>query len=182
MKTLTALSLAAVVAAGGVALAGNTKPSANQPTSTKQTNATANAFDTINAAGNCKTFIAAVKAAGLNETFQGKEPYTVFVPTDEAWAKLPPGTVETLLKPENKEHLANILKFHVLPGTITARDIARMQESSQTLLGQSFSVEFRDNKVWIGTAPKLMAAIGKSDVYTTNGVVHYIDGVMMPRQ
>jgi uncharacterized surface protein with fasciclin (FAS1) repeats len=182
MKNWTAVSLIAVVAAAGVAIAGNNSPSANKPTTTNPTNASANVFDTAVASGNCKTFASAVKAAGLVETFKAAGPYTVFVPTDEAWAKLPPGTVETFLKPENKERLASILKFHVLQGQIAARDISRMKESSQTLLGQSFSIENRDGKVWIGTDVKLMASITKSDVYATNGVVHYIDAVMLPRQ
>lgn len=182
MKNWTAVSLVALVAAAGIAVAGNTTPAANKPATTTPNKATANIFDTAFASGNCKTFASAVKAAGLTETFQGPGPYTVFVPTDEAWAKLPPGTVEAFLKAENKERLASILKFHVLPGQIVARDLARMQESSQTLLGQSFTIDNHDGKTWVGTDIKLMASITKSDVYATNGVIHYIDAVMLPRQ
>lgn len=182
MKTWTAASLVALVAAAGVALAGNTTPTANKPTTANTNKATANLFDTAVASGNCKTFAAAVKAAGLESTFKGEGPYTVFVPTDEAWAKLPAGTVEAFLKAENKERLASILQFHILPGQIAARDLGRMQESSQTLLGQSFTIDNHDNKTWVGTDMKLMAAITKSDVYATNGVIHYIDAVMLPRQ
>ncbi|MBL8745297.1 MAG: fasciclin domain-containing protein [Phycisphaerae bacterium] len=182
MKTWTAVSLVALVAAAGVALAGNTTPTANKPANTNSTKATANVLDTAIASGNCKTFAAAVKAAGLESTFKGEGPYTVFVPTDEAWAKLPAGTVEAFLKPENRERLASILQFHVLPGHITARDLGRMQESSQTLLGQSFNIENRENKIWVGTDIKLMASITQPDVPATNGVIHYIDAVMLPRQ
>lgn len=182
MKTLTIVSLVALVAAAGVAVAGNNSPNANKPAATNPTKATANVFETAVASGNCKTFASAVKAAGLTETFSGPGPYTVFVPTDEAWAKLPAGTVEAFLKAENKERLVSILKFHVLPGQIVARDLGRMQESSQTLLGQSFSIDNRDNKTWVGTDIKLMASITKSDVFATNGVIHYIDAVMLPRQ
>lgn len=192
MSKWSTVSLAVLIAAAGVALAGNNKsdknsrntPNNNQTGANSLTTPAANSdlFDAFVNAGNCKTFVAAIKAAGLEQTFRSKEIYTVFAPTDEAFGKLPPGTVELLLKPENKEHLANILKFHVLPGKINFRDVSRMQESSQTLLGQTFGIENRDGKVWVGTNQKLMGAIVKQDFPATNGVVHFIDAVMMPRQ
>lgn len=181
MKKWTTVSLVALVAAAGVALAGG-NPTANKPASTNNAKSTTNVFQTALASGNCKTFAAAVKAAGLESEFSAEGPFTLFVPTDEAWAKLPPGTVEEFLKPANKERLASILKFHVLPGQIAARDLGRMKESSQTLLGQSFTIENRDQKIWIGTDIKLMASITQPDVYASNGIVHYIDAVMLPRQ
>lgn len=182
MKKWTIVSLVAVVAAAGIAVAGGGTPTANKPATTTPAKSNTNVFETAIASGNCKTFAAAVKAAGFEKTFSGEGPFTLFVPTDEAWAKLPPGTVEEFLKPENKERLTNILQFHVLPGQIVARDLGRMRESSQTLLGQSFAIENRDGKVWVGTNPKLMAAITQADTFANNGVVHFIDAVILPRQ
>lgn len=190
MKTWTALTAAAIVAAAGIALAGN--PSSNKPSNpnTPSSNwgaqspqqATKNLTDTIFAAPNFKTFSKALKQTNLVNTFNQQGSFTIFVPSDEAWAKLPPGTVEELLKPQNQDKLANIIKYHALPNQVRFRDLSRMRESSQTLLGQTFSIRNQDGTVQIGSDPRLMATIVQSDVYCTNGVIHVINGVMMPRE
>ena len=124
-------------------------------------------------AGSFKTLVAAVKAAGLVETLQGKGPFTVFAPTDEAFAKLPPGTVEDLLKPENKEKLVAILTYHVGPGKVMAADVKTMV--AKTVNGKELSITVGDGKVMVNTAKVI-----KTDVAASNGVIHVIDTVLIP--
>ena len=124
-------------------------------------------------AGSFKTLVAAVKAAGLVETLQGKGPFTVFAPTDEAFAKLPPGTVEDLLKPENKEKLVAILTYHVVPGKVMAADVKTMM--AKTVNGKELSITVGDGKVMVNTAKVI-----KTDVAASNGVIHVIDTVLIP--
>ena len=125
-------------------------------------------------AGQFKTLLAAAKAAGLVDALVGKGPLTVFAPTDDAFAKLPEGTVATLLKPENKEKLANILKYHVVAGRVYSEDVVKL-DSAKTLLGQKVSVKtgrgVRINK------SKVVAA----DIDASNGVIHVIDAVLLPK-
>ena len=125
-------------------------------------------------AGSFKTLVAAVKAAGLVETLQGKGPFTVFAPTDEAFAKLPAGTVESLLKPENKEKLVSILTYHVVPGKVMAADVKTMK--AKTLNGQELSIKVEDGKVTVDNAK-----VVKTDVAAKNGVIHVIDTVVLPK-
>ncbi len=125
-------------------------------------------------AGNFKTLVAAVKAAGLVETLQGTGPFTVFAPTDEAFAKLPKGTLDDLLKPENKAKLAGILTYHVLSGKVMAADVKTMK--AKTVNGQTLDVVAEDGKVTVNKA-KVSAA----DVVASNGVIHAIDTVLMPK-
>ncbi|MBC7835040.1 MAG: fasciclin domain-containing protein [Phycisphaerales bacterium] len=125
-------------------------------------------------AGKFKTLAAALKAAGLDDDLMGKGPFTVFAPTDEAFAKLPKGTVETLLKPENKAMLESILKQHVVAGEAMAKDVVTMP-SWTTLSGQRIDVTSKGGKVMIDNATVVMA-----DVECSNGVVHAIDTVLMP--
>ncbi len=135
---------------------------------------------TLTAAGNYKTLIVALNASGLNETLKGKGPFTLFAPTDEAFKKLPAGTVDGWLKPENKQTLANILKLHVIAGTeLTTGEIAKMQETSATLAGQALQVTTKDGKSQIGNT-KAMASFVKGNLHATNCVVHPIDTVLMP--
>jgi uncharacterized surface protein with fasciclin (FAS1) repeats len=124
-------------------------------------------------AENFKTLIAAVKAAGLVETLQGKGPFTVFAPTDEAFAKLPAGTVEDLLKPENKEKLVAILKYHVVPGKVLAADVKTME--AKTAQGQSVKLRVSDAGVTVDNAKVI-----KTDLLAENGVIHVIDRVILP--
>ena len=124
-------------------------------------------------AGQFKTLVAAVKAADLVDTLNGAGPFTVFAPTDEAFAKLPAGTVEGLLKPENKEKLKALLTYHVIPGKIMAADAKTM--NTKTANGKEVAVKVAGGKVTVGGAN-----VVKADVAASNGVIHVIDGVLMP--
>ena len=124
-------------------------------------------------AGSFNTLVAAVKAAGLVETLQGTGPFTVFAPTDEAFAKLPKGTVEDLLKPENKEKLVAILTYHVLPGKVTAAQVKTMK--AKTVNGKELNLRVADGKVSVDNA-----SVVKADVMAKNGVIHVIDHVVLP--
>ena len=124
-------------------------------------------------AGSFNTLVAAVKAAGLVETLQGNGPFTVFAPTDEAFAKLPKGTVENLLKPENKDKLIAILTYHVVAGKVMAADVKAMK--AKTVNGQSLDVKVADSGVTVDNAKVI-----KTDVAASNGVIHVIDTVVLP--
>lgn len=124
-------------------------------------------------AGQFKTLVAAVKAAGLVDTLNGAGPFTVFAPTDEAFAKLPAGTVEDLLKPENKEKLKGVLTYHVVPGKIMAADVKT--SNVKTVNGKEVAVKADGGGVTIGSAK-----VVKADVAASNGVIHVIDSVLLP--
>lgn len=129
--------------------------------------------DTAVAAGSFKTLVAAVKAADLVETLKGKGPFTVFAPTDEAFAKLPEGTLKDLLKPENKEKLQAILTYHVVAGDVRAADVVKLTEA-ETVQGQKVKIDTKDG-VKINKSKVL-----KTDIICTNGVIHVIDTVLLP--
>lgn len=124
-------------------------------------------------ADNFKTLVAAVKAAGLVETLQGEGPFTVFAPNDAAFAKLPAGTVESLLKPENRDKLVAILKYHVVPGRVLAADVKTME--AKTAQGQSVKLKVSDAGVTVDSAKVI-----KTDLLADNGVIHVIDSVILP--
>jgi len=130
--------------------------------------------DTAVSAGSFKTLTAALDAAGLVGTLKGKGPFTVFAPTDEAFAKLPEGTVKSLLKPENKQKLTAILTYHVVAGNVKAADVIKLS-SAKTLNGQSVTVKVVGGKVLINGA-----TVVKADIAATNGTIHVIDTVLMP--
>ena len=130
--------------------------------------------DTAVKAGSFNTLVAAVKAAGLVETLKGAGPFTVFAPTDEAFAKLPKGTVEDLLKPENKAKLTSILTYHVVPGKIMSKDIAGKALKAKSVQGAEISVDATKG-VMVDTAKVVTA-----DIETSNGVIHVIDTVIIP--
>jgi uncharacterized surface protein with fasciclin (FAS1) repeats len=132
--------------------------------------------ETAVGAGIFNTLVAAVKAAGLVETLQGEGPFTVFAPTDEAFAKLPKGTVENLLKPENKDMLVKILTYHVVSGKVLAADVVKLK-SAKTVQGQSVSIKVKKGKVMLNKTTNVI----KTDIMTTNGVIHVIDSVLMPK-
>lgn len=138
-------------------------------------------------AKNLTTLVAAVKAAGLVDTLSGTGPFTVFAPTNDAFAKLPKGTVDTLLKPENKAKLTQILTYHVVPGTYTASQLtaaAKKDGGSSTLTtvqGEKLTVKLSEGKVWAVDAKGGKAAVTTADVGQSNGVVHVIDSVLMPK-
>ncbi len=131
--------------------------------------------DTAVGAGNFKTLAAALKAADLVDALKGKGPFTVFAPTDEAFAKLPKGTLESLLKPENKEKLAAILKYHVVSGKVTSKDVVKLSEA-KTLEGSSVKITVKDGKVMVDGA-----TVTKPDIEASNGVIHVIDAVILPK-
>jgi uncharacterized surface protein with fasciclin (FAS1) repeats len=122
------------------------------------------------------TVVAAVKAAGLVETLKGDGPFTVFAPTNEAFAKLPSGTVETLLKPENKTKLTGVLTYHVVPGAYRAADL-KDGMTLKTVNGQMLTFSMKDGKWWINNS----AIVTIGDVISSNGVTHVIDTVLMPK-
>ena len=126
-------------------------------------------------AGGFNTLVAAVKAAGLVDTLKGPGPFTVFAPTDAAFAKLPAGTVESLLKPENKAKLQSILTYHVIAGEVMAKDVVKM-DSAKTVEGQNITIKTMKGGVMVDNAH-----VTKTDIVTSNGVIHVIDTVMMPK-
>ena len=131
--------------------------------------------DTAVAAGSFNTLVAAVKAAGLADALKGDGPLTVFAPTDEAFAKLPEGTVENLLKPENLDQLKSILTYHVVGAKVLAADVADGATAPTLLADNSLSFSIVDGKVFIGDAQ-----VVKTDIMTSNGVIHVVDSVLLP--
>ena len=132
--------------------------------------------DTAVAAGSFKTLVAAVKAAGLVDTLKGEGPFTVLAPTDEAFAKLPEGTVESLLKPENKEKLIAILTYHVIPGKAVAADVVKLDgQAVKSVQGSDIQVKVDGATVKVNDAKVI-----KTDIDCTNGVIHVIDTVILP--
>jgi len=125
-------------------------------------------------AGSFKTLAAALKAGGLVETLQGKGPFTVFAPTDEAFAKLPAGTVETLLKPENKAQLVSVLTYHVVPGKVAAAQVVDLNAAA-TVNGQRVDIKAEEGIVQID-----QATVVKADIHCSNGIIHVIDRVLLP--
>ena len=157
-----ALALALILAAG-LAFAGSAKKAASK-----------DIVDTAVAAGSFDTLVAAVQAAGLVDALKGDGPLTVFAPTDEAFAKLPEGTVESLLKPENKDQLVAILTYHVVAGNIMSTDAK--PGSVATLQGSDLEVSVKDGNIMID-----QARVVSADIQTSNGVIHVIDAVILPQ-
>lgn len=131
--------------------------------------------DTAISAGSFNTLVAAVKAAGLAATLKGPGPFTVFAPTDAAFAKLPAGTVEDLLKPENKAKLQAILTYHVVPGQLMAKDVVKLS-MAKTVNGQALTVKTSGKSVMVDGAN-----VVKTDIGCSNGVIHVIDSVVLPK-
>ena len=167
-KQVVGMASIAMAVAGlvlGLAIATHARPKA----------ATQDIVDTAVAAGSFKTLAAALQAAGLVDTLKGKGPFTVFAPTDEAFGKLPAGTVDDLLKPENKEKLVSILTYHVVPGRNLASQVTKMS-SAKTVNGQSLAVSVNGATVMVDNAKVI-----KTDILCTNGVIHVIDSVVLPK-
>lgn len=131
--------------------------------------------DTAVAAGSFKTLAAALTAAGLVDTLKGTGPFTVFAPTDEAFAKLPAGTVESLLKPENKAKLVRLLTYHVVAGKVMAADVVKLT-SAKAVSGDTITVKVANGVVTVDNAK-----VVKTDIAASNGVIHVIDTVIMPK-
>jgi uncharacterized surface protein with fasciclin (FAS1) repeats len=131
------------------------------------------------------TLVAAVKAADLVDTLSGPGPFTVFAPTNEAFAKLPDGTVDTLLKPENKDQLVDVLTYHVVPGRYTAKDLMAMAKKNggkamlKTVEGKDLTFQIKDGKLWVWDAKGDAANITIKNVMQSNGVIHVIDTVLL---
>ena len=130
--------------------------------------------DTAAAAGSFKTLAKALQAAGLIETLKGAGPFTVFAPTDDAFAKLPEGTLETLLKPENKQKLQRILTYHVVPGKVKASDVVKLQ-SAKAVSGDTIAIVAHNGGVTVDNA-----RVVQTDIEASNGVIHVIDAVILP--
>ena len=134
----------------------------------------ADIVDTAVSAGSFNTLVAAVQAAGRVDTLKGKGPYTVFAPTDEAFAALPEGTVETLLMPENKDQLVAILTYHVVPAKVMSGDIAGKRAKVLTVQGERLSVNAKNGVKVDG------ANVVQADIEASNGVIHVVDTVLIP--
>ena len=134
--------------------------------------------DTAIADGRFTTLVAAVQAAGLVDTLKGEGPFTVFAPTDDAFAALPAGTVEDLLKPENIETLTNILLYHVVSGKVMAADVVTLdgQMAETAFAGNSIAISVKDGNVFLNDSVQVII----TDIATTNGVIHVIDTVLLP--
>ncbi|MEY4117335.1 MAG: hypothetical protein RLZZ116_663 [Planctomycetota bacterium] len=176
-RKLMLTSIAISVALASTPLIAQTAPAkqAAKPT-TATTTATAKStiVETAVAAGSFKTLVAAVQAAGLVDTLNGTGPFTVFAPTDEAFAKLPAGTLEMLLKPENKAKLAAILTYHVVPGAVKAADVVKLKNAG-TVNGQRVDIKVDGAKVTVDGAN-----VVTTDIACSNGVIHVIDTVILP--
>ena len=131
--------------------------------------------DTAASADVFKTLVAAVKAADLVEALKSDGPFTVFAPTDDAFKALPAGTVENLLKPENKQQLVDILKYHVVAGNVQAKDVVKLS-FAKTLLGKKVKIKVKNGKVYLNGKTKVI----KTDISAKNGTIHVIDSVLMP--
>ena len=162
MKSLRILALTAIVATSGLFGVAHAESKSQDIVAVASKN------------GSFKTLVAALKAAGLVETLQGTGPFTVFAPTDEAFGKLPHGTVEDLLKPENKAKLVAVLTYHVVAGKVMAADVKTMK--AKTVNGQSLDVKVTDGHVTVDNAK-----VVKTDVAASNGVIHVIDTVVLPK-
>jgi uncharacterized surface protein with fasciclin (FAS1) repeats len=133
-----------------------------------------NIIDTAVAAGQFKTLATALSAAGLADTLKGQGPFTVFAPTDQAFAKLPPGTLDSLLKKENKDQLTAILTYHVVPGELMAADAAKLKQA-KTVNGKTVRVNLSNGKIMVNDA-----TVTGADIPASNGVIHIIDSVILP--
>ncbi len=170
MKTI--LTLSAILFLGtlsGFAQTGENKPGEKHPTTDQPGDIVAVAAAT----SNLSTLVAAIKAADLVETLQGDGPFTVFAPTNDAFAKLPAGAVEDLMKPENKEKLVSILTYHVVPGKVMAADVKTMQAKSVN--GAPLDIKVEDTTVMVNKS-----TVTGTDIAASNGVIHLVDTVLMP--
>lgn len=181
MKSISIFVAGTVALAGGVAFAAN--PMVGGAAMMENKNIIENAMNSKDHT----TLVAAVKAAGLAETLQGKGPFTVFAPTNAAFTKLPVGTVDTLLKPENKEKLATILKCHVVAADAMSSAIGKMisddkgTHAIKTLGGCTLNAKMSGNKITLTDEKGDVATVTIADVKQSNGVIHVIDTVMLPK-
>jgi uncharacterized surface protein with fasciclin (FAS1) repeats len=184
-NSFKAAAFAAVAAMGTFAISATAPASAHGHKShseSSQPNIVAAAQGT----GVHNTLVAAVQAAGLVDTLSSPGPFTIFAPTDAAFAKLPVGTVETLVKPENKATLTSILTYHAVAGTVTAADVVALIEAGDgtatinTIAGQQLTAQLEDANVVITDATGGKTTVTQTDVMVSNGVIHVTDGVFLP--
>ena len=168
------MSLRTIIAAGAAAALILSPAMAGHHEKSEHAKAKDDIVDTAVAAGSFNTLVAAVQAAGLESTLRSEGPFTVFAPTDAAFAALPDGTVENLLKPENKDTLVSILTYHVVAGKVKSKDIAGKTLEVETVNGGTISVDGVDG-VSINDSN-----VSTADIYTSNGVIHVIDKVLLP--
>ncbi len=171
---LASIAVSLLLASAPLAVQAAPAKQAAKPTTTTTATAKSTIVETAVAAGSFKTLVAAVQAAGLVETLNGAGPFTVFAPTDEAFAKLPAGTLEMLLKPENKAKLASILTYHVVPGAVKAADVVKLKTAG-TVNGQRVDIKVDGGKVTVDGAN-----VVTTDIACSNGVIHVIDTVILP--
>jgi uncharacterized surface protein with fasciclin (FAS1) repeats len=138
--------------------------------------AAADIVETASEAGSFQTLLTAAEAAGLVDTLKSEGPFTVFAPTDEAFAKLPEGTVESLLKPENQEQLKAILTYHVVPGKTMSSELAGKQVDVESVEGSAISIDATGDSVMVDDA-----TVTQADIEADNGVIHVIDAVIQPQ-
>lgn len=182
--TFKSVAIAATIAiSGGAMLAA---PATAHHHGSQPAKAAPNIVETAVSTGVHNTLVAAVTAAGLGETLSGPGPFTVFAPTDTAFAKLPAGTVETLVKPENKATLTGILTYHAVAGNVTAGDLIALinkhngSATITTLSGGKLTARLSGDTVIITDAAGRASAVTQADVTTSNGVIHVTDGVFLP--
>ena len=194
MKRTISVTLAGVAAAALALSLGTTAPAFAQMKEKEKTVTVGGApmypsKNIVQNAVNSKdhtTLVAAVKAAGLVDTLQSPGPFTVFAPTNEAFAKLPAGTVDTLLKPENKKTLTNVLTYHVVPGRLSAKDLMEKIRAGngkamlKTVEGEELTFAEKDGRLWIWDAKGGSAQLTIRNVMQSNGVIHVIDTVLLP--
>ncbi|MBI1382451.1 MAG: fasciclin domain-containing protein [Planctomycetaceae bacterium] len=174
MRTPTILALFAGLSASAFAFNHTTPKGTCSAPAALSVQETKNVLGVAEAAGSFKTLVTAVRAAGLVDALSGEGPFTVFAPTDEAFAKLPKGTLESLLKPENKKVLQTILTYHVVPGRVLAKDVVKLDEA-RALNGQRIPIEVGERGVDVAGV-----RVSTTDVLASNGVIHIVDAVMMP--
>ena len=192
MKRTITVTLAGVAAAALALSLGTTAPAFAQMKEKTVTVGGAPMYPSKNIVQNAvnskdhTTLVAAVKAAGLVDTLQSPGPFTVFAPTNEAFAKLPAGTVDTLLKPENKKSLTNVLTYHVVPGRLSAKDLMEKIRAGngkamlKTVEGEELTFAEKDGRLWIWDAKGGSAQVTIRNVMQSNGVIHVIDTVLLP--
>lgn len=185
-KTVKTALIAAVAASGLVAIAPVAAHQHHHHSSSASQQQAPDLVQTAVSTGVHTTLVAAVQAAGLVDTLKSPGPFTIFAPTDTAFAKLPDGTVATLVKPENKGTLTGILTYHAVAGRVTASDLTNLIKSSggtatiETLAGGTLSARLSGDKIVITDAAGRATAVTTADVNTSNGVIHVTDGVFLP--
>ena len=183
-KSFRTLALAAVAATTGLAAVATTPVAAHHHKTAAST--APNIVQTAQSTGVHDTLVAAVTAADLAGTLSNPGPFTVFAPTDTAFAKLPDGTVATLLRPENKGTLTNVLVYHAVSGSVTSADLLRLIEQGRgeakikTLANQELTARLSGDTIVITDAKGRASAVTQADVSTSNGVIHVTDGVFLP--